>query len=66
MKSKYVKVCPKCGSTKIDNDFSNAAKLRFGIELDKKCDSCGYSALSFPEILEKDIKKFKDKIKCQA
>ena len=66
MESKYVKVCPKCGSTKINNDFSNAAKLNYGIALDKKCDSCGYSALSFPEILEKDIKKFKNKIKCQA
>ncbi|MBI2672750.1 hypothetical protein HYX19_00670 [Candidatus Woesearchaeota archaeon] len=62
-KKNYVKVCPNCGSTNITNDFSNAAKLKFGIELDKRCDSCGYSALSFPEVEESKIKDFKKKIK---
>ena len=61
--NRYVKVCPKCGSTNI----GWGDKTRYGATKDI-CKDCGYGQLDFklipfPEVDNKDIKKFKENLK---
>jgi ribosomal protein S27AE len=44
-------ICPRCKSTDISNDFSNAGMVATGLFNNrKKCNNCGYSSDFFPEI----------------
>jgi len=59
-KGKYVKVCPKCGSTDVHLDFSNPAVWGYGAPTSYQCESCGHVAHIFPEILKEDVEAYKD------
>ncbi|MBI3027432.1 hypothetical protein HYY70_04920 [Candidatus Woesearchaeota archaeon] len=60
---KYVKICPKCGSLKIRTDFSNPVVWAYGTAVKYRCDSCGYLALIFPEVLKNEINHYKKGLK---
>ncbi len=62
---KYVKICPKCGSVKIQVDFSNPVVWNYGTPSKYKCKSCGYLSNIFPEVLEGDIEQYIKELKVQ-
>lgn len=62
---KYVKVCPKCGSAKIQVDFSNPVVWDYGTPPKYRCKSCGYISSTFPEILEEKSKQYRTELKAQ-
>lgn len=59
----YTKICPKCGSTDIQNDYSVAAEWAAGASPGFICAECGFVSKLFPEIEENKVEKFKAKIK---
>ncbi len=63
MKNKWIKVCPKCGSTDIVPDLSASSIAKGTIFNSYKCNSCGYSGINFIEFLEDEWKKIKNKIR---
>lgn len=63
-KEKYVKVCPKCGSTNVSS-FSGKYFSSKEFYLRCECKDCGYEGV-IPEVEQSKLKKFKDRIKCQA
>ena len=62
---KYVKICPKCGSLKIQVDFSNPVVWAYGTAVKYKCKSCRHLSALFPEVLEEDIEKYRKELKFQ-
>lgn len=62
-KGKYVRICPKCGSIDVHTDFSNPVVWAYGTTTKYKCNMCSYTSNLFPEILQKDMKKYRNKIK---
>lgn len=60
---RYVSACPNCGSTEIGTDFKDAVKIRFGAPLMSRCNSCGYRAYTFPEIIESKLEYFREHLK---
>ncbi|MBI5002063.1 hypothetical protein HZC31_01630 [Candidatus Woesearchaeota archaeon] len=62
-KEKYQQICPKCGSEKIENNFTNRAGIAYGASIGKKCNACGYEGQFYIEVEEKDSKKVPAKIK---
>ena len=63
MTEKYIKVCPKCGSSEVGPDFSNPAVWAYGSNPQYSCDSCQHVGLVFPEVVEKDVKEVSKKFK---
>lgn len=59
----YVKICPKCGSTKIIVDFSNPVVWDSGAPVKNKCKSCGYISNIFPEVTNDKIELYKNELK---
>jgi len=59
----FIKICPKCGSINVQTDFSNPVVWDYGTPAKYKCNSCGYLASTFPEVLAKKIADFKKKLK---
>lgn len=64
MKSKKSEkqICPKCGSTDIQTDFSNSVAVRIGHFINlKKCNNCKNIGTFFPIVKQKKeaIKKSK-------
>lgn len=55
-REKRVVICPQCGSADIGIDSSNAISIDVGI-LPKKCNRCGHTAITFPEVDIKNAKK---------
>ncbi len=60
-----IKICPKCGSRDIEeiskDEFSGmfwhyAGKNKY------KCKKCSFVSLTFPEIDERDVDKFRKKL----
>lgn len=61
MKEKYIKICPKCGSTRIGfRGITKSILINF-------CEDCKYGLPTgnaiFPEIKESEVKKFKKQLK---
>jgi transposase-like protein len=55
------KVCPKCGSTKVDID---SGVYTMGILPTRfVCSDCSYAGNFFPEVDESDVAKFRAKLK---
>lgn len=61
-KEKYVKICPKCGSTDVQVDFSNAS-FAIGSPVSHNCNSCGTVGMVFPEVEESKVEEFRKKLK---
>ena len=59
---KYVKICPKCGSTNVVTDFSNPAVWAYGTTTKYRCKDCKYMANIFPEVLKDNIQKYKEEV----
>ena len=59
-KEKYVKICPKCGSTKITS--YEPKLLSVGADLGWYCKDCNYRGL-FPEIEKSEIEEFRKELK---
>lgn len=49
MLKKTIIKCPKCGSSSISTDLTNAASVLTG-STPKVCNDCGYSSIFFPEV----------------
>ena len=64
-KEKYVRVCPKCGSTNVHADLSKDM-IAWGGSTRMVCDDCGYSAMLFPEVLKSQAGKLKAKSKLKT
>jgi transposase-like protein len=63
MMDKYVKICPKCGSTNVKADLSQQS-FGAGAEFSQyKCADCGYFSMIFPEAEKSKVKEFKKDIK---
>jgi fused signal recognition particle receptor len=62
-KKKFVKICPKCGSTDIEIEETNPAKIKYGAPLNSFCKSCGFRNVVFPEVEEDKIEEFRKDIK---
>lgn len=60
---KYRKICPKCGSTDVQTDFSNPVVWAYGANTKYKCRSCGHISALFPEISKYEIKSYKKELK---
>lgn len=63
--AKYVKICPKCGSTNIS--FAPVGGVsNVGVQLVDYCKDCSYGYFSncvfFPEIKYLEIEKFRKKL----
>ncbi len=53
-KGKYITVCPECNSTKVFADMSDPLMAATGLfHSFRKCSSCGYRGVLFPEMLKK-------------
>lgn len=61
--SEYIPVCPKCGSTDIETDFSNPVVWNYGAPSKKRCRSCGYVASVFPEVEIEGLSSYQQKKK---
>ncbi len=59
----FIPICPECGSTDIETDFSNPVVWDFGAPPKKRCRSCGYIAEVFPEIEQKKSSAYQKKKK---
>ncbi|MBI2653764.1 hypothetical protein HYX02_03035 [Candidatus Woesearchaeota archaeon] len=62
LKGKYVKICPKCGSTDTKTDFSNPVVWAYGTTVKYKCNSCWHLGVSFPEVLQNKINNYKKEL----
>jgi len=49
MTKKTITKCPKCGSSCISADLTNAASVLTGSN-QRMCNDCGYSSTFFPEV----------------
>jgi len=64
-KEKFVKICPKCGSTDITNVKANLGTSMTSSYADfmkDKCNDCEFIG-SMPEVTLKEIKEFRKKLK---
>jgi len=59
-KKEYVKICPRCGSVKIEGKITILTAL--GVPPITKCNSCQYQGHIFPEIKIENILKFQEEI----
>ena len=59
---KFVRICPKCGSTNIKTDFSNPVVWAYGTTTKYKCISCSYLGTIFPEVLRNEVKNYKKEL----
>ena len=55
----YVKICPKCSSTEVYRDYSQAAQVVTGAPTEYICRSCNHTSYVFPEIKKSQIRKTK-------
>ncbi|HHQ44712.1 MAG TPA: TFIIB-type zinc ribbon-containing protein [Candidatus Altiarchaeales archaeon] len=62
MKEKRFQFCPKCLSKDISNDLSVDSIAGGQVFNKHKCNKCGYNALLFPEMTEKEYSELKEKI----
>ncbi|MBI4452171.1 transposase [Candidatus Woesearchaeota archaeon] len=62
---KYLKICPKCGSAKVQIDFSNPVVWAYGTTTKYRCKSCGHLGSVFLEVLEKEAGHYKKELKNQ-
>jgi len=60
-RKEQIKICPKCGSTDITWDYSNAWVIRLGVNRDI-CNKCGLKGI-FPVIDREKIKEFRKYLK---
>jgi|TARA_B100001971_G_scaffold207873_1_gene228715 hypothetical protein len=52
--------CPHCNSQDVKIDFSNSARIVWGLfNNSRKCNNCGYASSFFPKARIKDIPKVK-------
>ena len=58
----YAKICPRCGSIKIQTDYSNPIVWTSGANVKYKCESCGHLSSFFPEVEENEIARYKSKL----
>jgi len=58
-KTKYIKICPKCGSIDLPIKTNFFEML---MPTPEKCKKCGYAGL-FPEIDVNEIENFREKLK---
>lgn len=58
---KFVRVCPKCGSSDVSKDLSLVALLGGGGGFE--CRNCGYKGQFFPEVEEEGLKEFREEVK---
>lgn len=56
-----IKVCPKCGSTKVHPDLAVVSIL--GQPSNHICKDCGFKSLGIVEIDERDLEKFRKQLK---
>lgn len=61
--SAYIPVCPKCGSTDVEIDFSNPVVWNYGAPSKNHCRSCGYVASVFPEVEIDSVSSYQKKKK---
>ena len=57
MEKGYIKICPKCGSTKIQKPITITAA--YGAPQNNLCNNCNHESQFFPEVEKKDIDKFR-------
>ena len=60
----FKRVCPKCGSLEIKSDTSlyRTTFAGSGTRTPWMCVDCGYTAPVFPEVEDKDVEEFVEKI----
>jgi len=58
-KIKFTQICPKCNSTDIATDFSNAAAVSHGFLNVQRCNNCNHEGTFFPSIPVKRLKTIK-------
>ena len=58
-----VTVCPVCGSTNVETDFSNPLVWAAGTPSNYKCHSCGHVGTFFPQIDRDKVKEYQAKVK---
>jgi len=64
MEEKYVMMCPKCGSTSFKTDFAYPIEWEYeGARANYICNSCGYTAEIFLEVIESEVQKIREKIR---
>ena len=61
MRKSFFLVCPRCGSTNVENDLSRDM-LAWGGSTRKMCRNCNYSSIVIPEMRKEELKVFKKKI----
>lgn len=61
MEKKFVKVCPKCGSTNVKEPGSVAYQKAY--QLFAECNDCHYSGIDFPEFPAEKVKKAQEEIR---
>ena len=59
---KYVKICPRCGSTKIKIDFSNPAVWAAGTPPKYVCLYCNRISSIFPDVTLENIGSFRNQL----
>jgi len=60
VKENFILICPKCCSTDVKTDFSNAGMVATGMFKNEYiCNYCGYSGEFFPEIKESELEEYK-------
>lgn len=58
MKNKSrIQICPQCGSSNIQPDFSNAGAITRGFMATVRCNNCGHEGTFFPTIEKTKLKK---------
>lgn len=58
----FVRICPKCGSTSVQTDFSNPVVWAYGTTTKFRCNSCSYVGNLFPEISKDNLKDYKEEL----
>ncbi len=58
-KVKYLRICPKCKSAKVEVEKSNPLHATFGVPWMYVCQSCGHSGQVFPEVAIDSLKNVK-------
>ena len=60
MKKSNILICPKCNSSDVETDFSNAVAVARGFIEIKKCNNCEHTGTFFPSISKEKLKKLKE------
>ena len=58
----YIRVCPKCGSTKVGMSH-DVVKAIMGAQSGYRCDNCENEGVFFPEIEEKNLQEFLENLR---